>query len=133
MNMTYAVIATGGKQYKVELGKLYRFETVASTEKSLTFDQVLLHVDGDAVRVGTPYLPGLSVIGEVVDPAKKDKKIRVFKFKAKSRYRKTKGHRQTHVLVKITAIGTAKLTAPKPVKKSIVKKSTVKKPPVKKK
>lgn len=131
--MTYAVITTGGKQYKVELGKLYRFETIASSEKILTFKEVLLHVDGDAVQIGTPYLEGMTVSGEVVNPAEKAEKIRVFKFKAKSRYRKTKGHRQTHVLVKITSIGSAKLAPPQATKPVIAKKPASPKPKPKRK
>lgn len=149
--MTYAVIATGGKQYKVELGKTVEVEKLDAEGKEIIFNQVLLLVDGNKVEVGTPSLKDVTVKGEVIELERKDDKIRVFKFKSKSRYRKLRGHRQTHTVVKVTAIGSQVLEASKAVtvsprssksegvkevkeaKKVAPKKPTTKKKPVAKK
>lgn len=110
--MTYAVVATGGKQYKVELGRTYRVELLAPTDKVVVLDQVLLYVEGDNVQVGTPLVQGVTVTAEVVEAVSPSSKLTIFKYKAKSRYRKTRGHRQKHTLIKVTAIGSKTLSAP---------------------
>ncbi|MBI4434168.1 50S ribosomal protein L21 [Candidatus Uhrbacteria bacterium] len=103
---TYAVIATGGKQYLVEPGKAYKFEKLEGEPgATISFDQVLLTFDakGEAVRVGTPVLTDVRVTGTVVRQAR-TRKLVVMKYKAKSRYRRKQGHRQHFTEVKISAI-----------------------------
>jgi large subunit ribosomal protein L21 len=105
----YAVLVTGGKQYKAHVGQVLTIEKLdVPTGQEVQFDQVLL-INNDAdVTVGTPVIAGASVTGKVV---RQDRgpKIIVFKYKPKVRYRRKTGHRQsqTHVLVKeINAAGT---------------------------
>lgn len=103
--MKYAVIQTGGKQYKVTEGDVLHVERIAAdTNTSVTFSDVLLLIDGDTVKVGTPFVSGLSVTATVVNHPRGEK-IRVAKFKAKSRYRRVMGHRQSLSTIKIDAIG----------------------------
>ena len=95
----YAIIKTGGKQYKVSEGDVIKVEKIeAEAGDKIEFDQVLM-VAGDDVKVGSPVVEGAKVSAEVLDQ-KKDKKIVIFKFKAKKNYRKKKGHRQPYTLVK---------------------------------
>ncbi len=102
--MKFAVILTGGKQYKVAEGDTLKLDKLAGKPKAkLTFDKVLLVVDGDKVKLGQPYLKDVKVQAEIVEQ-KKDKKIRVAKFKAKSKYRKVKGHRSQITVVRIKKI-----------------------------
>ena len=109
--MQYAVISTGGKQYLAIPGKELVIEKLPQEEgSSLEFDQVLLNVDGDKVQVGEPLVSGLTVSATVVKQQLADK-IRVFKYKSKSRYRRTQGHRQQQTVVRIDAIGAAKKAA----------------------
>ena len=99
----YAIIKTGGKQYKVSEGDIIKVEKIeAEAGDKIEFDQVLM-VAGDDVKVGSPVVEGAKVSAEVLDQ-KKDKKIVIFKFKAKKNYRKKKGHRQPYTLVKIEKI-----------------------------
>lgn len=99
----FAIIKTGGKQYKVSEGDVIRVEKIeAEVGDKIEFDQVLM-VAGDDVKVGSPVVEGAKVSAEVLDQ-KKDKKIVIFKFKAKKNYRKKKGHRQPYTLVKIEKI-----------------------------
>lgn len=99
----YAIIKTGGKQYKVEEGKTVRIEKIdAEVGEKVDFDQVLL-VSGDETKVGSPVIEGAVVKGEVLGQ-KKDKKIIVFKYKPKKNYRKKKGHRQPYTEIKIEKI-----------------------------
>ena len=100
----YAIIETGGKQYKVAEGDIIRCDLVGSEVGSaVTFDKVVLAGNGDDVKVGTPALSGASVAGTVLRQAK-DKKILVFRYKPKKRVRKLNGHRQRFAEVKITKI-----------------------------
>jgi len=102
--MKYAVIKTGGKQYKVQEGDTLEFEKLAGKSKDkIKFDQVLLVVDGDKTTIGKPLVKKALVTAVIVDQIK-GKKIRVAKFKAKSRYRLVKGHRQQLTKVKIDKI-----------------------------
>ena len=99
----YAVIATGGKQYKVSEGETVRVEKLGVEEgETVTFDKVLV-VGGDDVKVGTPYVDGASVEASVVKNGK-DKKIIVYKYKSKKGYHKKQGHRQPYTKVEIKAI-----------------------------
>lgn len=137
--MNYAIIKTGNKQYQAVAGKTLKVEKLATTEGSVVFEEVLLHVDGDKVEVGMPTVAGLKVYGTVMG-VEKAKKIQVFKYKNKSRYRKLRGHRQQYAVVKIESIGTAPAKVEKPAtkaikpetKKAVVKKTTVKKTTTKK-
>lgn len=99
----FAIIKTGGKQYKVSEEDIIKVEKIeAEAGDKIEFDQVLM-VAGDDVKVGSPVVEGAKVSAEVLDQ-KKDKKIVIFKFKAKKNYRKKKGHRQPYTLVKIEKI-----------------------------
>ncbi|MBS5971019.1 MAG: 50S ribosomal protein L21 [Finegoldia magna] len=99
----FAIIKTGGKQYKVSEGDVIKVEKIeAEAGDKIEFDQVLM-VAGDDVKVGSPVVEGAKVSAEVLNQ-KKDKKIVIFKFKAKKNYRKKKGHRQPYTLVKIEKI-----------------------------
>ena len=99
----FAIIKTGGKQYKVSEGDIIKVEKIeAEAGDKIEFDQVLM-VAGDDVKVGSPVVEGAKDSAEVLDQ-KKDKKIVIFKFKAKKNYRKKKGHRQPYTLVKIEKI-----------------------------
>ncbi|HEX3671435.1 MAG TPA: 50S ribosomal protein L21 [Candidatus Cybelea sp.] len=100
----YAIIESGGKQYKVAEGDVIRCDLVATEVGSeVTFDRVVLAGSGDAVKVGSPIVDGASVSGTVLRQAK-DKKILVFRYKPKKRVRKLNGHRQPFAEVKITKI-----------------------------
>ena len=99
----YAIIETGGKQYKVSEGGVIRTDLVdAKPGKSVTFDRVVL-AGGENVVVGTPLIKGAKVTGSVVRQGKA-KKILVFRYKPKKRVRKLNGHRQPFAEVKITKI-----------------------------
>jgi large subunit ribosomal protein L21 len=100
----YAVIKTGGKQYRVEQGDLLKVEKLeVPTGDSLSFDEVLLIADGDKVKVGQPLLEGARVTAEVVSQGRHEK-IRIVKFRRRKHFRKQQGHRQWFTEVKITAI-----------------------------
>jgi large subunit ribosomal protein L21 len=100
----YAVVATGGKQYKVQEGDVLRFEKLAGeVGDEIAFDQVLLVGEGDEVRIGRPVVEGALVKGSIVQQDK-SKKVLVFKYKRRKRYRRKQGHRQPFTAVKINAI-----------------------------
>ncbi len=100
----YAVIATGGKQYRVQKGDLLKVEKLdVEPGKKVNFDQVLLVADGDDVEVGTPYIKGGKVTAEVQQQARA-KKIDIIKFKRRKHHMKRMGHRQYYTQVKITEI-----------------------------
>lgn len=100
----FAVIKTGGKQYKVEKGLTIEIEKLEGKEgDSINFDQVLLISDSTGTKVGTPTISGAVVSGKLVDQ-KRGEKIVVFKMKAKKRYQKTQGHRQDITVVEITEV-----------------------------
>jgi len=101
----YAVVATGGKQYKVETGDILRVEKLSGdVGAEVAFDQVLMLADGDNVQIGQPVVEGASVKGHIVEQGK-HKKILVFKYKRRKRYRRKQGHRQQFTAVKIDTIG----------------------------
>ena len=108
----YAIIETGGKQYKVQNGDQIKVEKLnAEAGSAVVFDKVLAAGEGADIKVGTPYLEGLTVEGEVVESGKGDKVI-IFKYKAKKDYRKKQGHRQPYTLVEIKTVAGEK-AAPK--------------------
>lgn len=99
----YAIIKTGGKQYVVEEGKVISIEKLDVEEGAeVTFEEVLL-VSGDDVKIGQPNVAGAKVTGKVLEQGK-ERKIRIFKYKAKSNYRRRQGHRQPFTKVKIEKI-----------------------------
>jgi large subunit ribosomal protein L21 len=92
----YAIVATGGKQYRVEPGQRLEVETIAGEPGSqIELGEVLLVADGENVTVGQPTVPGARVVAELLGEAK-GKKIIVFKYKNKVRYRRKTGHRQKY-------------------------------------
>lgn len=104
--MEFAVIQTGGKQYKVSAGDVVRIEKITgvySVGDKLTFDKVLLVDDGKNTTIGTPYIPEAKVLATIQEIGR-DAKINVIKYKQKSRYFKKNGHRQPHFKVKIDSL-----------------------------
>jgi large subunit ribosomal protein L21 len=100
----YAIIESGGKQYRVAEGDVIRCDLIANEVGSdITFDRVVLAETDEVVKVGSPILDGASVTGTVLRQLK-DKKILVFRYKPKKRVRKLNGHRQPYAEVKITKI-----------------------------
>lgn len=100
----YAILETGGKQYKVRPGDTLRVEKLqAAPGETVTLDRVLLLSDGEQVEVGTPVVTGAKVLAEVVDQGRGPKLI-VFKYKAKVRYRRKTGHRQSLTTLRVTEI-----------------------------
>ena len=100
----YAIIRTGGKQYRVEKGDVVRLERLEGAVGSqVTLDDVLLVGGEGEARVGSPRLEGASVVGTVVEQDR-DAKIRVFKYKKRKHYRRTRGHRQSFTAVRIDSV-----------------------------
>ncbi|TSC83448.1 MAG: 50S ribosomal protein L21 [Parcubacteria group bacterium Gr01-1014_17] len=101
--MAFAIIETGGKQYRVSNGDAIKIEKLPDVKEgaAVVFDKILLTDDGAKTVVGAPYISGVSVNGEVIEEGR-NKKIEVVKYKAKSRYFKLRGHRQPFMKVKIT-------------------------------
>ena len=100
----YAIVETGGKQYKVSEGDVVFIEKLDVEEGAeVTFDKVLMAGEGDAVKVGTPVVEGATVTAKAVKNGKA-KKVVVFKMKRKKNERKKKGHRQPYTKIEITAI-----------------------------
>ncbi|MFZ5562675.1 MAG: 50S ribosomal protein L21 [Thermodesulfobacteriota bacterium] len=102
----YAVIASGGKQYRVEKDEVLRLEKLpGQVGDTVSFDKVLLFSDGEKLEVGKPVLDNITVSGHIVEQDRA-KKVLVFKFKRRKRYRRKQGHRQSYTAVKIDAIQT---------------------------
>lgn len=104
----YAVIATGGKQYRVEPGQTLEIEKLAAGDQpvqsgTVTFDEVLLVADGAAVKLGTPRLAGAKVTAEVIESGV-GKKLLIYKYRRRKGYRRKTGHRQPLTRVKILDI-----------------------------
>jgi large subunit ribosomal protein L21 len=100
----YAIVATGGKQYRVEPGKLVTLERLPGPVGSrLDLGQVLMVSDGTAVKIGRPTVAGAKVVSEIVAHTRGDK-IDVFKFKKRKKYRRKTGHRQEQTQVRIAEI-----------------------------
>jgi len=102
--MSYAVIKTGGKQYRVQQGDVLRVELLAAEAgATVTFDQVLLLGDGEAISVGTPLVEGATVSATIRKHGRADK-IRIIKFRRRKHYKRQQGHRQHFSEVEITGI-----------------------------
>ncbi|MBD3609198.1 MAG: 50S ribosomal protein L21 [Gammaproteobacteria bacterium] len=100
----YAVIKTGGKQYRVSEGQTLRIEKLdAEQGANVEFDQVLMVADGDNFKVGAPLVAGGSVSAEVIGQGRGDK-VKIVKFRRRKHHRKQMGHRQYFTEVKITGI-----------------------------
>ncbi len=100
----YAIIETGGKQYRVQEGDVIRVEKLEVADgETVKFDKVLLVADEGRLSVGKPYVDG-AVVEAVVENQGKAKKIIVFKYKSKKDYRKKQGHRQPYTQIKIEKI-----------------------------
>ena len=100
----YAIIATGGKQYRVSEGDVIYIEKIdAPVDSTVSFDVLLMGNDGD-VKIGTPVVEGVKVEGKVVGQIRGEK-IVVYKYKSKKNYRRKQGHRQPYTKVEITKIG----------------------------
>ncbi len=125
----FAIIKTGGKQYKVAADDILQIEKLdAQAGETITFDQVLMLGSGSDVTIGSPLVEGATVVAELVEQFR-NKKIIVFKKKRRKKYRRTQGHRQNLSLVKITDILAA---GQKPAKKAAAKKPAAEKAEVKK-
>ncbi len=104
----YAVVASGGKQYKVQKGDILRVEKMpGDVGAPVSFDQVLMVAHGQQIAVGTPTLANATVSGHIVEQGKA-RKIIVFKYKRRKRYRRRQGHRQMFTAVKIDRISPEK-------------------------
>jgi large subunit ribosomal protein L21 len=102
--MTFAIVETGGKQYRVSPGQKLKVEKLAAEVGSaLSLDKVLLVSDGEDVKVGTPYLEGVKVEAKVLSQGRHDKLI-VFKYHSKTRYKKKKGHRQHYTELEVVSV-----------------------------
>ena len=99
----YAVVETGGKQYKVAVDKIVNVEKLQAKVGDKVELKVLMIVDGENVKTGNPYVEGSKVVAEVVEQGKADK-IVVFKYKAKKNERKKQGHRQPYTALKILSV-----------------------------
>jgi large subunit ribosomal protein L21 len=101
----YAVIKTGGKQYRVAAGDKLKVEKLTGdVGSSVTFDQVLMVADGDNVTIGAPLISGATIPAKIVSHGRGDK-VMIFKFRRRKHYRKTQGHRQDYTEIEIGAIG----------------------------
>ena len=109
----YAVVNSGGKQYKVQQGEVLKVEKIAGDVGSpVTFDRVLLFSDGENVSIGQPVLDSVLVEGHIVEQGKA-KKVIVFKYKRRKRFRRKRGHRQEFTAVRIDSIRAKGAKAPK--------------------
>jgi large subunit ribosomal protein L21 len=99
----YAVIATGGKQYRVQEGDIIKVEKIIGDAGAEVTFNALMVSDGESVRIGQPSVEGASVAGHIVDQGKA-RKILVFKYKKRKRFRRKYGHRQPYTAVKINKI-----------------------------
>jgi large subunit ribosomal protein L21 len=100
----YAVIKTGGKQYRVSSGETLKIETIpGDVGASVVLDKVLMVADGDKLSMGKPLLAGASVQATIVSHGRGDK-VRIFKMRRRKHYRKSQGHRQNYTEIRIDGI-----------------------------
>ena len=100
----YAVITSGGKQYRVAAGEKLKIEQItAAVGAEIMLDQVLMVADGEKVALGTPLVSGASVTAKVVSHGRGDK-VRIFKLRRRKHYRKSQGHRQNYTEIEILGI-----------------------------
>ena len=103
----YAIIKTGGKQYRVSPGEALRVETLdAAVGTTVDFDQVLMVGEGDSAKVGSPLVEGAKVTAEVLEHGRADK-VHILKFRRRKHHMKRQGHRQNYTAVLITDIAGA--------------------------
>jgi large subunit ribosomal protein L21 len=103
--MAYAIIRSGGKQYRVSPGQTIEVEKLAAERgEKVTFGDVVLLADGAKIAIGDPIVSGVKVVGEVIEQFK-DKKVIAFKYKRRKGYHRTVGHRRLLTRVKIESIG----------------------------
>ena len=128
VNNMYAVIKTGGKQYRVQEGDVITIEKLnANVGDKVEFDEVLVLGEGADIKVGTPFLDGVKVFGTVTENGK-GKKVIIFKYKSKKDYRKKQGHRQPYTMVEITGLGTDKPAKAAPAAEATETVTEAKKP-----
>lgn len=102
--MSYAVIKTGGKQYRVVAGEKIKVEQIpADVGAEITLDQVLMVGEGESVKIGTPLVSGATVTAKVVSHGRHDK-VRIFKMRRRKHYQKHQGHRQKYTELEISGI-----------------------------
>ena len=100
----YAVVKTGGKQYRVSAGEKLKVEQIpADIGSEIELDQVLMVADGEAVKIGTPLLAGASVKAKVLAHGRGEK-LQIFKLRRRKHYRRTQGHRQNYTEIEILGI-----------------------------
>ena len=100
----YAVIKTGGKQYRVAPGEKIKIEQIpADVGSQITLDQVLMVGEGESVKVGNPLVSGAKVTATVMSHGRGDK-VRIFKLRRRKHYQKTQGHRQNYTEIRVDAI-----------------------------
>ncbi len=100
----YAVVKTGGKQYRVSAGEKLRIESIpAEVGQEIVLDQVLVVADGDALKMGTPLVAGATVKAKVLKQGRGDK-VHIFKMRRRKHYRKSQGHRQNYTEIEILGI-----------------------------
>ena len=100
----YAIVATGGKQYRVKEGEKLRVEKLsAETGDTVVLDKVLLIGEGEDVKIGAPYLEGAKVTATVASNGRADK-VKIIKFRRRKHHRKQMGHRQSYTEIEITGI-----------------------------
>lgn len=100
----FAIIETGGKQYKVEKGNTLEIEKIEAEDgATITLDKVLLISDQSNLKIGNPMIDGAAVMAKIVRQTKGEK-LRIYKMKAKEHYQRTAGHRQKYTLIEVTDI-----------------------------
>ena len=100
----YAVIKTGGKQYRVSAGEKLKIERIAAdVGQEIVLDQVLLVADGDALKMGAPLIAGAQVKARVLEHGRGEK-VRIFKLNRRKHYRRSQGHRQNYTEIEILGI-----------------------------
>ena len=100
----YAIVQTGGKQYRIQPGDVLNVELLSADEgATIELDKVLMVGDGENIQIGAPLLSGAKVTAEVLGEARGEK-LRVFRYKSKVRYRRTTGHRQKYTRIRINEI-----------------------------
>lgn len=115
--MEYAVIETGGKQYRVIPGDIIEIDKISGSEDSISFDKVLLYVSDGEISLGNPHIGGTAVLGKIISSGKGDK-VRVSRFTAKSRHRRVIGFRPS-----ITRVEIQKILRSKPSGSAVAKTS----------
>jgi large subunit ribosomal protein L21 len=103
--MSYAIIQSGGRQFRVQPGDVIDVELLGvEAGKKTSFDEVLLAADDSGLKIGNPFLKGAKVSAEVIEEERKAPKVVSYKFKRRKGYHRTVGHRQRHTRVKIGEI-----------------------------